>query len=43
MNEELPVIPIAELIDTTVVSDNVRNYEVSFKGSNPIHEWGVEK
>lgn len=42
MNKELPVIPVAELVDTTVVNDRVKNYEVSLKGTNPIYEWAVE-
>lgn len=42
MNKELPVIPMAELVDTTVVNNRVKNYEVSLKGTNDIYEWTVE-
>ncbi|WP_354680056.1 ABC transporter substrate-binding protein [Macrococcoides caseolyticum] len=42
MNKELPVIPMAELVDTTVVNDRVKNFEVSLKGTNPSYEWAVE-
>lgn len=42
-NEEVPVIPLVELEDITLVSNKVKNFEVSFKGSNPANEWTVEK
>lgn len=41
--EEIPAIPLTELIDTTAVNKRVKNYEVSLKGANPIYEWTVEK
>ncbi|UEX90432.1 oligopeptide ABC transporter substrate-binding protein [Staphylococcus ratti] len=43
MAEDVPVIPITELEDVTAVSDKVKNFEVSIKGTNPIYEWTVEK
>lgn len=42
MAEDVPVIPIVELKDVTVVNNRVKNFEVSLKGSNPIYQWAVE-
>lgn len=42
-NKDVPVIPLVELEDITLVSNKVKNFEVSFKGSNPANEWTVEK
>ena len=42
MAEDVPVIPLVELKDVTVVNNRVKNFEVSLKGSNPIYEWTVE-
>ncbi|MDO5374606.1 MAG: ABC transporter substrate-binding protein [Staphylococcus rostri] len=43
MAEDVPVIPIVELEDVTAVNNNVKNFEVSLKGTNPIYEWTVEE
>lgn len=40
--EDIPAIPLTELLDTTAVNKRVKNFEVSLKGSNPKHEWTVE-
>lgn len=42
MNEELPVIPLAELVETLAVTDRVKNVDLSLKGTNDIYEWSVE-
>ncbi|WP_324174128.1 oligopeptide ABC transporter substrate-binding protein [Staphylococcus pseudintermedius] len=43
MTDDLPVIPITEFINTTAVSNKVKNYEVSLKGANPMYQWSVEE